>query len=190
MREADCVAAAGRNVSMPTASSAWSTIATTWPTAHWRPGRTWDVPSVPWPSAAARRPDLPLYFTSHGSAEHELVLSQPRLSLDDLPARDLAGLLAPLAGRKAVVVISACYSGGFIEPLKNQQTLIMTAARADRVSFGCSEQSDFTYFGPRCSPKPCRKLTISCRPSRSLRQGCRTRASRRLSGIGTAIMGT
>ncbi len=88
-----------------------------------------------------------LYFTSHGSAEHELVLSQPRLSLDDLPARDLAGLLAPLAGRKAVVVISACYSGGFIEPLKNQQTLIMTAARADRVSFGCSEQSDFTYFG-------------------------------------------
>ena len=88
-----------------------------------------------------------LYFTSHGSAEHELVLSQPRLSTDDLPARDLAGLLAPLAGRKAVVVISACYSGGFIEPLKNQQTLIMTAARADRVSFGCSEQSDFTYFG-------------------------------------------
>ncbi len=88
-----------------------------------------------------------LYFTSHGSAEHELVLSQPRLSLDDLPARDVAGLLAPLAGRKAVVVISACYSGGFIEPLKNQQTLIMTAARADRVSFGCSEQSDFTYFG-------------------------------------------
>lgn len=88
-----------------------------------------------------------LYFTSHGSAEHELVLSQPRLSLDDLPAGDLARLLTPLAGRKAVVAISACYSGGFIEPLKNQQTLIMTAARADRVSFGCSEQSDFTYFG-------------------------------------------
>lgn len=88
-----------------------------------------------------------LYFTSHGSADHELVLNQPRLSLDDLPAADLAQLLAPLAKRKVILVISACYSGGFIEPLKNEQTLIMTAARADRVSFGCSEQSDFTYFG-------------------------------------------
>ncbi|MCQ4294138.1 caspase family protein [Pseudomonas stutzeri] len=88
-----------------------------------------------------------LYFTSHGSADHELVLNQPRLSLDDLPAADLAQLLAPLAGRNTVLVISACYSGGFIEPLKNEHTLIMTAARADRVSFGCSEQSDFTYFG-------------------------------------------
>jgi len=25
--------------------------------------------------------------------------------------------------------------------------VIMTAARADRVSFGCSEEADFTYFG-------------------------------------------
>lgn len=25
--------------------------------------------------------------------------------------------------------------------------MIMTAARADRVSFGCSEEADFTYFG-------------------------------------------
>ena len=88
-----------------------------------------------------------LYLTSHGSADHELVLNQPRLSLDDLPAADLAQTLAPLAGRNTVLVISACYSGGFIEPLKNKHTLIMTAARADRVSFGCSEQSDFTYFG-------------------------------------------
>lgn len=88
-----------------------------------------------------------LYLTSHGSADHELVLNQPRLTLDDLPAGDLAQLLAPLAERKTIVVISACYSGGFIDPLKNEQTLIMTAARADRVSFGCSEESDFTYFG-------------------------------------------
>jgi hypothetical protein len=45
------------------------------------------------------------------------------------------------------VVISACYSGGFIPALKNDKTLLMTAARADRVSFGCSEEADFTYFG-------------------------------------------
>lgn len=88
-----------------------------------------------------------IYLTSHGSADHELAVAQPRLALEDLPAAELARLLAPLADRNKLVVISACYSGGFIEPLKNQNTLVITAARADRVSFGCSEESDFTYFG-------------------------------------------
>lgn len=88
-----------------------------------------------------------IYLTSHGSADHQLVLAQPRIALEDLPATDLATLLQPLAERDKVVVISACYSGGFIEPLKSPNTLVITAARADRVSFGCSEESDFTYFG-------------------------------------------
>lgn len=44
-------------------------------------------------------------------------------------------------------MISACYSGGFIPDLKDERTVIMTASRADRVSFGCSEEADFTYFG-------------------------------------------
>jgi hypothetical protein len=88
-----------------------------------------------------------IYLTSHGSREHELNLDQPRLQLADLPASELAALLAPLKQRHKVVVISACYSGGFIPPLKDDKTLVMTAARADRVSFGCSEENDFTYFG-------------------------------------------
>lgn len=88
-----------------------------------------------------------IYFTSHGSADHQLAIAQPRMALDDLPAAELARLLTPLADRNKVIVISACYSGGFIEPLKSPNTLVMTAARADRVSFGCSEDSDFTYFG-------------------------------------------
>lgn len=88
-----------------------------------------------------------IYLTSHGSRTHELNLDQPRLQLADLPASDLADLLEPLAERHKVVVISACYSGGFIPALKNDKTLLMTAARADRVSFGCSEEADFTYFG-------------------------------------------
>ncbi|WP_083651899.1 C13 family peptidase [Pseudomonas sp. PA27(2017)] len=88
-----------------------------------------------------------IYLTSHGSRTHELNLNQPRLQLADLPADELASLLEPLAERDKVVVISACYSGGFIAALKNEKTLLMTAARADRVSFGCSEEADFTYFG-------------------------------------------
>ncbi|WP_043308391.1 C13 family peptidase [Pseudomonas sp. ML96] len=88
-----------------------------------------------------------IYLTSHGSSDHQLNIDQPRLQLSDLPASELAALLEPLHDRHKVVVISACYSGGFIPPLKDDKTLVMTAARADRVSFGCSEENDFTYFG-------------------------------------------
>ncbi|PTT31066.1 C13 family peptidase [Pseudomonas sp. HMWF021] len=88
-----------------------------------------------------------IYLTSHGTAEHELVLDQPRMELADLPADELATVLAPLKNRDKVIVISSCYSGGFIPALKDERTLIMTASRADRVSFGCSEEANFTYFG-------------------------------------------
>ncbi len=88
-----------------------------------------------------------IYLTSHGTSEHELVLEQPRMQLSDLPADELAAVLAPLKNRDKIIVISACYSGGFIPALKDERTLIMTASRADRVSFGCSEEANFTYFG-------------------------------------------
>ncbi|MBT8765418.1 C13 family peptidase [Metapseudomonas boanensis] len=88
-----------------------------------------------------------IYLTSHGSPQHELALEQPGLELAPLPAHELANLLAPLRERTKVLVISACYSGGFIPAVKDDNTLVMTAARADRVSFGCSEENDFTYFG-------------------------------------------
>ena len=88
-----------------------------------------------------------IYLTSHGTSDHELVLDQPRMELADLPADELAAVLAPLKNRDKVIVISACYSGGFIPALKDERTLIMTASRADRVSFGCSEEANFTYFG-------------------------------------------
>ncbi|MFJ4347376.1 C13 family peptidase [Pseudomonas sp. NPDC089401] len=88
-----------------------------------------------------------IYLTSHGSEDHQLVLDQPRLQLTDLSADELASALAPLKERDKIIVISACYSGGYIPLLKDERTVVMTAARADRVSFGCSEEADFTYFG-------------------------------------------
>ncbi|TFB35472.1 C13 family peptidase [Pseudomonas sp. F01002] len=88
-----------------------------------------------------------IYMTSHGTSEHELVLDQPRMELSDLPADELAAVLSPLKSRDKIIVISSCYSGGFIPALKDERTLIMTASRADRVSFGCSEEANFTYFG-------------------------------------------
>ena len=46
-----------------------------------------------------------------------------------------------------VVVISACFSGGFIPELRDSRTLVVTAARADRASFGCGSESSATWFG-------------------------------------------
>ena len=44
-------------------------------------------------------------------------------------------------------IISACYSGGFVDALKNSTSMVITAARRDRTSFGCGAESDITYFG-------------------------------------------
>ena len=88
-----------------------------------------------------------VFLTSHGSRQHELVLNQNGMDLPDLSAAELGRLLRESGIRWKVVVISACYSGGFLQPLKDEGTLVITAARHDRASFGCADENDFTYFG-------------------------------------------
>lgn len=90
---------------------------------------------------------LLLYVTSHGSEDHTLLLDMDPLPLDQLGATDLAGILAMHPFKWKVVVINACYSGGFVPPLRGPGTMVLTAARTDRSSFGCGSDSDATYFG-------------------------------------------
>lgn len=100
--------------------------------------------------AAKMNPDedvLLLFLTSHGSAEHELAVDLDPLPLDRIAPEDLADLLAGSNIRNKIIVLSACYSGGFIGALKGPTTMIITAARADRPSFGCGTKSDITDFG-------------------------------------------
>ena len=49
--------------------------------------------------------------------------------------------------RWRVIVVSACYSGTFINALKDPYTMIITASKADKASFGCTDDADMTYFG-------------------------------------------
>ena len=88
-----------------------------------------------------------LFLTSHGSRDHELSLNQNGMELGGLGAKELGALLKESGIRWKVVLVSACYSGGFIDPLRDERTLVMTAARHDRRSFGCADENDFTYFG-------------------------------------------
>jgi hypothetical protein len=90
---------------------------------------------------------LLLYLTSHGSEDHSLLVDMDPLPLDQLGASDLAGILSMHPFKWKVVVVNACYSGGFVPPLRGPGTLVLTAARADRSSFGCGSDSDITYFG-------------------------------------------
>jgi hypothetical protein len=59
----------------------------------------------------------------------------------------LASQLAPLDSKPSVVIISACFSGSLIPSLQTSHRIIITAARADRSSFGCNPSSNHTYFG-------------------------------------------
>ncbi|BCL74523.1 hypothetical protein JHS3_02590 [Jeongeupia sp. HS-3] len=90
---------------------------------------------------------LVLYLTSHGSREHEFALNNPPLELAGLTPGWLRQALDVSGVRWRVVIVSACYSGGFVPALANRDTLVMTAAAADRASFGCADENDFTYFG-------------------------------------------
>ena len=90
---------------------------------------------------------LLLYITSHGGEDHDLLVDMEPLPLDTIGATDLGDILRTRPFKWKVVVVNACYSGGFVPPLRGPRTLVLTAARADRSSFGCGSDSDITYFG-------------------------------------------
>ncbi|MGE0119167.1 MAG: C13 family peptidase [Dongiaceae bacterium] len=87
-----------------------------------------------------------LFLTSHGSPGLLSVEFWP-LRLNDLSVEDLDRMLDASGIKWRVVIVSACYSGSFIAPLQDDNTLIVTAASADRKSFGCSNENEYTYFG-------------------------------------------
>lgn len=87
-----------------------------------------------------------LYLTSHG-LHNQFELTQDPIDLDNIDPQWLKNALDGAGIRWRVIVISSCYSGSFIPALQTPETLIITASRADRTSFGCGNESDYTYFG-------------------------------------------
>lgn len=88
-----------------------------------------------------------LYLSSHGSKDFKFSLDFGNMHFNDLDPEVLREMLDEARIVRRVIVISSCYSGGFIEPLKNDNSLIISASAADKTSFGCSNDADFTYFG-------------------------------------------
>jgi len=88
-----------------------------------------------------------LFITTHGDAQHQLAFDLPPLNLQQLTPVALGRMLSDVGIKWKVIVLSACYSGGYIEPLHGPNTMIMTASDAKSTSFGCENGRDYTYFG-------------------------------------------
>ena len=88
-----------------------------------------------------------LFVTSHGNRDGSVAVDFEPLGLNDVYAREIRSALDFAGVRWRVIVISACFSGSFIDALKSPTTLIITAAAADRSSFGCAHENYWTYFG-------------------------------------------
>ncbi|UUS58236.1 MULTISPECIES: C13 family peptidase [unclassified Acinetobacter] len=87
-----------------------------------------------------------LYMTSHG-LPNVFEMENAPLDLAQVDPKWLKEALDASGIRWRVIVISSCYSGSFIPALQNDNTLIITASAADRQSFGCSNEAEYTYFG-------------------------------------------
>src|SRR5207248_10797014 len=59
----------------------------------------------------------------------------------------LAQMLSSLGFRNRLLILQACFSGQFVPALKSPGTIVVTAAAADRSSFGCQAGNDWTFFG-------------------------------------------
>jgi len=94
-----------------------------------------------------RREDvLVLYTTSHG-APFGIVYSDGDQGFGAIaPARAWA-LFSQLGIVNRLVMVSACYSGIFVPMLASPTSVILTASAADKTSFGCAADNDWTFFG-------------------------------------------
>ncbi len=99
--------------------------------------------------AARMDPDedvLVVMLTSHGS-EDGLAVSNGSLPLAQLGPADLQEILDDSRIKWRIVIVSACYSGVFLEELESDTTMIVTAADAEHTSFGCDDSRELTWFG-------------------------------------------
>lgn len=88
-----------------------------------------------------------IFITSHGSPDGAAALRENNRMSGALRPNNLRDMLAASNIRNRVVIVSACFSGAFIAPLLDDNTIVLTAAAPDRTSFGCQPSREWTFFG-------------------------------------------
>ena len=83
-----------------------------------------------------------LYFTSHGVPNAMVFGEAPRMTPDMM-----ANMVRAACGtRPTVVIVSACYSGIFVNALSAPNRMVLTAASRERTSFGCAADETYPWF--------------------------------------------
>ncbi len=86
-----------------------------------------------------------VFITSHGAHGPGVYLAPRREFLS--PADLDAALAAGCGGAPTVAIVSACYTGGFAAPpMAAPNRVVLTAARADRPSFGCDAGRELAFY--------------------------------------------
>jgi len=99
---------------------------------------------------------LVLYTTSHG-APLGLAYNDGDQGYGAISPTRLWTVLSGLGIGNRLLLVSACYSGVFVPMLQSDTTAIVTASSADRSSFGCQAENDWTFFGDALANRALRK---------------------------------
>jgi hypothetical protein len=99
---------------------------------------------------------LILYTTSHG-APFGLYYHDADSGYGAISPSRMRSILDQLRIRNRLLILSACFSGVFVPVLRSPTTAIVTAASADRTSFGCAADNDWTFFGDALVNRALRK---------------------------------
>ena len=102
-----------------------------------------------------------LHVTSHGASNGTLSADLWPLEVGQITPAALRQWLDAAGVRYRVLSISACYAGAWIEPLANDNTLVMTASDATHTSYGCGNKSELTFFGRAMYDEQLRNQTLS-----------------------------
>ena len=88
-----------------------------------------------------------VFATAHGVPRQGLYLPADANDTQLDPNRLDRALVQGCGAAPTVLVLSGCFSGGYLrEPLIRDNRIIITAARADRPSFGCGAGDVYTEF--------------------------------------------
>lgn len=115
--------------------------------ADWPFATTENVEQVLLKAGALARPQdkVVVLFTTHGNVDM-LSVNFSDKEYPHINGRALNQWLAGLRGKPTLVLLSACFSGSFLQTLSGPSRVVLTAAARDRSSFGCQFHSTNTYF--------------------------------------------
>lgn len=84
-------------------------------------------------------------LTTHGSPDI-LAYKAPNEDPFGISPAALENRLSALSADQQLIILQACYSGSFIDDLAAPNRIILTAAAADRSSFGCEPNNKNTWY--------------------------------------------